>query len=166
MVIYNQHFDDITTFFIICSVKIYFSYSSLACSIYTLPWHMTSVRMGRGIFCHTLISFVFLVKIYFYFWKKGKRSLINFFKLMLYVNDTLNSLSSIKLFFTPPPGWSNFPTLPRYINKHLSKCTFSKSLTHNYANLEEPCNQGIKYKQSLLISNNDWVCMKLPTLDA
>ena len=46
--------------------------------------------------------------------------------------------------FTWPEGQTNSPSLPRHNSKHLSKCTFSKSLTHKQANLKEPYNHDMK----------------------
>ena len=33
---------------------------------------------------------------------------------------------------------------PRYTNKHFLKCTFSKSLTHRWANIKESYNRDMK----------------------
>lgn len=142
----------------------YFSYSPLACNIYTLPLHMTQSGWGEGFFVTLWFLLYFRSKSIFISEKGERRAWLLFFRLMLYVNETLNPISSFKLFFTPPPGWSNFPTLPRHINKQFLECTFSKSLTHNYAKLEEPYNQGIKYKSSLMISKKTgfaWNCQLL-----
>ena len=143
----------------------YFSYSSLACNIY-IPylciWRQSG--WGKGFFVTLWFLLYFRSKSIFISEKGERRAWLLFFRLMLYVNETLNPISSFKLFFTPPPGWSNFPTLPRHINKQFLECTFSKSLTHNYANLEEPYNQGIKYKSSLMISKKTgfaWNCQLL-----
>ena len=43
-----------------------------------------------------------------------------------------------------PPGQTNISSLPQHTNRHLLKCTFSKSLTYKQANLKQPYNQGMK----------------------
>ena len=66
-----------------------------------------------------------------------------------------------------PPGWTNSPPLPRHTKKHILKCTFSKSLTHKYANLKERYNHVIKVQ--VTTKNNkkeDRLYMKSPTPEA
>ena len=69
LIIYNQYFDYITKFFIICSLKMFLPYSTLPFTILAVYLHylrdfihMTSARKGRGLFQKILISLVFLIK--------------------------------------------------------------------------------------------------------
>ena len=57
----------------------------------------------------------------------------------------LNFFTSL---FTWLPGQRNSAPHPWHIEKHLLKCTFSRILTHNRANLKEHYNQGIKIKST------------------
>ena len=46
-------------------------------------------------------------------------------------------------------------------NRHFLKCTFSKSLTHNYVNLKDPYSQSIKLQVNTKdIKKGDRLCMK------
>ena len=51
------------------------------------------------------------------------------------------------------------PLFPRIPTNHLCKCTFSKGLTYNQANLKELCNRGTLQD----ITNKNRHCMKSPT---
>ena len=51
--------------------------------------------------------------------------------------------------FTCPPEQTNSPLLPQHTNKHLLRCTFSKSLKHNKANLKDPIIKASKYRAPL-----------------
>ena len=89
-IIYNQHFDNITKSFIICSLKLFLSYSTLTYLqyIHITFWdclHITSARKERTWFWHNLISLKFLIK--------GGESWISLFLGRC-------PLSSFKLFFT------------------------------------------------------------------
>ena len=69
--------------------------------------------------------------------------------------------------FTWNSGLTNSPplSLSQSTNKHLLKCIFSKSLTHNHANLRESYNQEIKRKAATKdIKKEDRFCMKSPTM--
>ena len=52
--------------------------------------------------------------------------------------------------FTCPLGQSNSTPLPQHTNKHFIKCTFSKSLTHNQANLKDPIIRVSKYRSKVI----------------
>ena len=98
LIIYNQHFDDIKKFFIICILRMFLSYSPLKYLQYihitfSDCFHIMPAKKGRGWFWHNLISLVILDQ---------RRGGLNFsiFRQMSYVNDPLLPISSIKLFFT------------------------------------------------------------------
>ena len=62
-----------------------------------------------------------------------------------YPQYILNFFTSL---FTWPPGQRNSPPKPWHIKKHLWKCTFSRILTHNYVNLKDLYNQGMKIQNT------------------
>ena len=92
------------------------------------------------------------------------------------INRTIMARHYLSFFWTPVlpgktlyqiihllSGQTNSPYLHWHTNKHLLYCTFSNSLTNNYANLTEPFNQGIKLQVTTEdVKKEDKLFMKSP----